>query len=372
MKKLSWIVMGLLFLSGIGMIAWSLFPMPVELVSGQPAGDKPEKTAAESDAITSNVLSDSNTIEISEDGATVIEPEAVKNSGGKEDVITEAAVFVPQTDPDDAADAGNYTLPEKAELKDGSIGVLTIDSIGVSAPVCETDDEMEAMRKGIAHYKITSAWSGNIGLCAHNGNASYCWFHDLHKVEKGDVVAILGSSGSGKTTMLKNITVLLSQSSRRVCVIDERREFFGREGIFLPPANVDVISGCDKETGIMRALRLLSPEFIICDEIGTESESRAVKACLNSGVRFIASIHAGSLCQLVKRRQFITLFNCDAFDRVVFLSSGEPGRIVQEYTFTEVKYAILGADNDMPAGFSHGADVHCGGKKESKAVSCPV
>ena len=67
MKKLSWIVMGLLFLSGIGMIAWSLFPMPVELVSGQPAGDKPEKTAAESDAITSNVISDSNTIEISED-----------------------------------------------------------------------------------------------------------------------------------------------------------------------------------------------------------------------------------------------------------------------------------------------------------------
>ena len=59
----------------------------------------------------------------------------MKNSGGKEDVITEAAVFVPQTDPDDAADAGNYTLPEKAELKDGSIGVLTIDSIGVSAPV---------------------------------------------------------------------------------------------------------------------------------------------------------------------------------------------------------------------------------------------
>ena len=196
MKKRSWVVMGLLFLVGIGMIVWSLFPMPVELVSGQPVGDKPEKTAAESDAITSKVLSDSNTIEISEDGATVIEPEAVKNSGGKEDVITEAAVFVPQTDPDDAADAGNYTLPEKAEMKDGSIGVLTIDSIGVSAPVFETDDEMEAMKKGIAHYKTTSAWNGNIGVCAHNGTASYCWFHDLHKVEKGDVVTYQTALGT--------------------------------------------------------------------------------------------------------------------------------------------------------------------------------
>ena len=195
MKKRSWVVMGLLFLVGIGMIVWSLFPMPVELVSGQPVGDKPEKTAAESDAITSKVLSDSNTIEISEDGATVIEPEPAENSGGKEDVIAEAAVFVPQTDPD-VADAGNYTLPEQAELKDGSIGVLTINSIGVSAPVYETDDEMEAMRKGIAHYKTTSAWTGNIGLCAHNGNASYCWFHDLHKVEKGDVVTYQTALGT--------------------------------------------------------------------------------------------------------------------------------------------------------------------------------
>ena len=188
MRKLSWIFIVLLFLVGFGMIAWSLFPMPVELVTGQPVGDKPEKTAAESDAITSNVLSDSNTIEISEDGATVIEPEPAENSGGKEDVIAEAAVFVPQTDPDDAADTGNYTLPEQAALKDGSIGVLTIESIGVSAPVFETDDEMEAMKKGIAHYKTTSAWNGNIGLCSHNGTASYCWFRNLHKVEKGDVV----------------------------------------------------------------------------------------------------------------------------------------------------------------------------------------
>lgn len=196
MKKLSWIVMGLLFLSGIGMIVWSLLSMPVELVSGTPVGDKPEKTVAESDAITSNVLSDSNTIEISEDGFTVIEPETTEESGGKEEKLSEAAVFVPQTDPDQVENTGNYTLPEKAEMKDGSIGILTIEAIGVSAPVYETDDEMEAMRKGIAHYKTTSAWSGNIGLCAHNGTASYCWFHDLHKLEKGDVVTYQTALGT--------------------------------------------------------------------------------------------------------------------------------------------------------------------------------
>lgn len=128
MKKLPWIIMRLLFLSGVGMIAWSLFPMPVKLISGKLTGDKPEKTVAESDAITSNVLSDSNTIEISEDGFTVIEPETTEESSGKEEKLSEAAVFVPRTDPDQVENTGSYTLPEKAEMKDGSIGVLTIGS----------------------------------------------------------------------------------------------------------------------------------------------------------------------------------------------------------------------------------------------------
>lgn len=196
MKKLPWIIMGLLFLSGICMIAWSLFPMPVKLISGKLTGDKTEKTVEESSEEVSIPLSDASTIEISEDGFTVIEPETTEESGGKEEKLSEAAVFVPQTDPDQVENTGNYTLPEKAEMKDGSIGVLTIESIGVSAPVYETDDEMEAMRKGIAHYKTTSAWSGNIGLCAHNGNASYCWFHDLHKLEKGDTVTYQTALGT--------------------------------------------------------------------------------------------------------------------------------------------------------------------------------
>ena len=46
MKKLSWVFIALLFLSGIGMIAWSLFPMPVKFISGKLTGDKPEKMTA--------------------------------------------------------------------------------------------------------------------------------------------------------------------------------------------------------------------------------------------------------------------------------------------------------------------------------------
>ncbi len=47
MKRLSWVFIILLFLVGIGLIVWSLIPARVELVSGKPAGEKPEKTASE-------------------------------------------------------------------------------------------------------------------------------------------------------------------------------------------------------------------------------------------------------------------------------------------------------------------------------------
>ena len=116
---------------------------------------------------------------------TVLEAEISEDAGHE---------YVPQTKPPEAA--GNYTLPESAQLENGSIGQLIIEKIDISAPVYETDDEMEAMKKGVAHYKISSAWDGNVGLCAHNGTASYCWFRDLHKLEIGDEVVYKTALGS--------------------------------------------------------------------------------------------------------------------------------------------------------------------------------
>ncbi len=119
------------------------------------------------------------------DTKTVLETEISKDAGHE---------YIPQTRPPEVA--GNYTLPESAQLEDGSIGQLIIEKIDVSAPVYETDDEMEAMRKGIAHYKISSAWDGNVGLCAHNGTASYCWFRDLHQLKAGDEVVYKTALGN--------------------------------------------------------------------------------------------------------------------------------------------------------------------------------
>jgi len=61
-----------------------------------------------------------------------------------------------------------FTIP--VSMDGESIGVLTIPDIGLSVRVYDGEDEMELMKKGIAHFRHTTAWTGNIGLSAHNIN----------------------------------------------------------------------------------------------------------------------------------------------------------------------------------------------------------
>ena len=86
----------------------------------------------------------------------------------------------------------SYTLPEEAALEDGAVGVLTIPSLNLSAPVYETEEggEMESMTKGVAHFATTSAWAGNIALCSHNvaPAGAVAYFRDIHQLTEGDTI----------------------------------------------------------------------------------------------------------------------------------------------------------------------------------------
>lgn len=157
----------------------------------QPEEEKMNEIGTVSGSITNQEKGFSGEMNMQENAAvtlsdtkTVLEAEISSTDGDD---------YVPQTKPPQPS---GYTLPELAQFSDGSIGQLIIQKIDVSAPVYETDDEMEAMKKGVAHYKISSAWDGNVGLCAHNGTASYCWFHDLNKLEVGDKVVYKTALGS--------------------------------------------------------------------------------------------------------------------------------------------------------------------------------
>jgi LPXTG-site transpeptidase (sortase) family protein len=98
---------------------------------------------------------------------------------------------------------GAYTLPEDTLLPDGSIGLLHIPELSLSVHVYETADEMEAMTHGLAHFKTTSAWAGNIGVCGHNVNFDLTdgFFKNLHTLSEGDVVSYKTALGERAYTV---------------------------------------------------------------------------------------------------------------------------------------------------------------------------
>lgn len=155
----------------------------------------------------------------------------------------------------------------------------------------------------------------------------------------GSGLLLVGAPSSGKTTILRDISRQLAGGRRgavrKVTVVDERGEL---AGTYLgEPQNdlgvcCDVLDGYPKAEGILLAVRSLSPEFVICDELGTEREAAAVEQGLNAGAAMIASIHAGSRGELMKRKQAVRLLQTGAFGYAAVLEGrGRPGRIAGIY-----------------------------------------
>lgn len=109
---------------------------------------------------------------------------------------------------------------------------------------------------------------------------------------------LIGPPSSGKTTLLRSVSALLSGQGKKVTVVDERMEIwpcgaFGFAGQV--PLHVDVLSGCPKREGIVSALRSLGPQVILCDELGDKADMAAVAQGAKGGVSFVCTVHGSSL-----------------------------------------------------------------------------
>lgn len=155
-------------------------------------------------------------------------------------------------------------------------------------------------------------------------------------------IAIVGPPNSGKTTVLKDIAYQLSSGRLgkyyKVCIIDERNEISNND--FSGP-NTDVLSGFEKDKGISIAMRTLSPDFIICDEISGTSEVLKIIDGMNNGIKFVLSLHSSSLSELKNKKIFNLLVEEANFESVVMLSdSSHPGEISKIYNIERQKNEI--------------------------------
>ena len=84
---------------------------------------------------------------------------------------------------------------------------------------------------------------------------------------------------------------------------------------------------------MMMALRCMSPQVIICDEIGTTKDIEAMLEAMNAGVPVIASAHALDEDELLSRPQIETLIDYGAIDKLIFLKgSSSPGAVKKVIT----------------------------------------
>ncbi len=134
---------------------------------------------------------------------------------------------------------------------------------------------------------------------------------------------IYSPPGVGKTTVLCDLMRLLSHDGHQFAVIDTRGELSGAA----ENKSADVLIGYPKHEGIRSAVRSLSPELILCDELAGEADAEAALYALSSGVPLIATTHAGSRDELSLRPDLIGLFGRRAFGATVGLArTGTVGR----------------------------------------------
>lgn len=132
---------------------------------------------------------------------------------------------------------------------------------------------------------------------------------------------IISPPGAGKTTMLRDIVRQLSYKSYRVSVVDERSEIAalceGRSAFDLG-FSTDVLDGVDKAEGMLMVLRSMSPDVIVTDEIGKQSDIDAIERITNSGAAVIATIHGRNI-DMIKRRDDLKRM-LKFFDLIITLS----------------------------------------------------
>lgn len=139
---------------------------------------------------------------------------------------------------------------------------------------------------------------------------------------------IIGSPSSGKTTLIKDI--IRNLNDKVISIIDTRGEIAACvNGVPQNDiGNADVFDSWNREDGIISAIKAMSPEIIVCDEVGSDFDLQAINACVGAGVELIATAHGGNLEEIMKRDIIKKILMTGAFNNIVILKGkAEPCKV---------------------------------------------
>lgn len=148
------------------------------------------------------------------------------------------------------------------------------------------------------------------------------------EAEKG--IMVYSPPAYGKSSLLKAIIKNLSSppKNKRIAVIDCKYELYSEDMHKGLPA--DFYVGYPKYQAIDMAIRNMSPEIIVCDEIGISDDVSPIIECKNCGVNVICSAHARDIGELKTRPNIQTLHKLKVFNGYLGISY-KNGKRVYKY-----------------------------------------
>lgn len=217
----------------------------------------------------------------------------------------------------------NYSLyAYEEEIKQGYITIKGGHRVGIAGECVISNGEIKTIKNisslNIRISKAVNGASNKIMPIITGGNRIYN-------------TLIVSPPKCGKTTILRDIAKNISNGmysvglkGKKVVIIDERSEIAAcYNGV--PQMDVgirtDVLDNCLKNTGMIMAIRSLSPDVLICDEIGTLGEVEALNMAFNSGVNIVVTVHGFDIEDISGRKVFKELIEESIIERVVILSS---------------------------------------------------
>ena len=199
------------------------------------------------------------------------------------------------------------------ELKEGYITSKNGQRVGVAGEYVILDDKVKT---------IKNVSSLCVRIPHQIENCSSEIFDKLFINGKLYNSLIISPVRIGKTTVLKDLVIKLSKVGFNIVILDERGEFGEVKG-----ENVDRILGCKKSIGFINALRSLSPDVIITDELSGENDFLCVEKAVNSGVKIIASCHGDDILSVKNKPKIL-----ESFERFFILGKdGKAGSLKAIY-----------------------------------------
>ena len=161
-------------------------------------------------------------------------------------------------------------------------------------------------------------------------------------VNENDVsnTLIISKPGCGKTTILRDLVRKIS--TKKTCgIVDERGEIAAMyKGVPQNDIGIlsDVMDNCTKSEGMKMLIRSMSPEVIICDEIGSEQDIEAINYAMCSGVKGIFTAHGDSLEEILLNEQIKQLLEKYIIQTIIILNDKKRGEIKNIYKLENKSY----------------------------------